>query len=170
MKRLARIFIGVACFVLLAAVIAAQVTHTAFASYLEPVAIFGVFVVGALMSDLRSPLSDCKTLRFTNDTAGDLVSGAYVLRNETFGFLLEDTPDTEDGMLVIETGSQGIVLDKAAVAVAPGEDAFWDTGNDNVTNDGTGQLQNIGYFAEAAAGGVARVRVVLEQGRGLGPA
>lgn len=146
------------------------VLATAFPQFIETAVAFGgIAAVGALMSDLRSPLSACKTMRFTNDSGGDLTSGDYYLENETFGLVLEDTADTEDGVMVTETGSQGVVVAKAAVAIEEGEDAFYDDGNTNFTNDGTGNLQNVGYFCEPAAMGAATVRVVLQQGKGLSP-
>lgn len=128
--------------------------------------VFALFV-GATMEILRAPLSGTGggTLKFTNTTGGDLASEAWVVVNERLGILLEACADGEEGMIVYQTDSQGAWLQKAAVAVAEGEDAYLIIATGLVTNDPAAAANpRVGFFAEAAASGTARVRTVLNAG------
>lgn len=113
---------------------------------------------------LRDDLGSCKTLAFTNGTGAELAGGAMHTVGNRIGPVLETTPDGEGGVIITETKSQGYSLPKAGIAVARGANAYWDDTNDVVTNtDNTGANRRIGYFAEDAAAGDARVQTVIEQ-------
>lgn len=118
------------------------------------------FAMGSLVY-LRSPLGECGTLRFTNGTGAALAAGTIILHNNKVGIVLETTANAADGVLIVRTDSQGYLAPKAAVTIAEGEAAYWDDTAKVVTNVET-ENTKIGYFAESAASGTARVRTVFE--------
>lgn len=116
------------------------------------------------LTHLRSPLGNCGTQKFTNDTGAAIPSGAIHNAGDLYGPVLETTADGAEGVIIYRTDSQGYNSAKAAVAVTEGETAYLIIATGLVTNaDGGGANPQIGHFAESAGAGVARVRTVWAQ-------
>ena len=119
--------------------------------------VFGMFVFGAMLN-LRSPLRDCHTKRFTAGaditvvTAGDPAVIRPVIQTvgEVSGFVLENVLSGATGIFVYKTGPQGYVSPKATGVIGDGVRVFWDpNGNPIVGVAGTGAcvaMFNPSYF------------------------
>ena len=135
-----------------------------------------------MIQHLRSPLKNCKTLKFTagaDITVNTPGSGSNVFdpffqaSNQLAGFVLENVLNGADGVLIYATDSQGYLVPKATGAIALGAAVYWDPDGTRVavtgqTNPGAGTTTDdathtfIGYAVEAAASGDANVRVQLD--------
>lgn len=110
--------------------------------------------------DLKADYGECDTLPFTNSTGSDLSAGDEHIEGEKLGVVYEDTPDTEDGVLVVGVPAPGINLPKATGnAFSAGDPVYWSTANDNLDSTDTNAL--VGHAYEDAASADTEVRVVL---------
>ena len=95
--------------------------------------------------EFRGPIGECDVIDFVADA--DYVKGDVIAVEDALGVLVEDTDDTEDGVLVVHGPIKGPM---AAVTIVAGEDAYFDSGNSVFTNV-VGSNRKCGHFDEARA-------------------
>lgn len=124
-----------------------------------------------MFTDLKANYGECDTLPFTNSSGSDLSAGDIHTVQDKVGIVYEDTPDTEDGVLVVGVPKPGVVVPKLSGdgAWSRGEKIYLDEdGSGNSNNEFTNQSSTngttnpvMGYAYEDAASGDNEARVVL---------
>ena len=109
---------------------------------------------------LKAPYDLCSTLVFNNGSGSEITSGTWRLEGETLGMVMQDTPDTEDGVMVTEVPASGILIPKnTSTAIDAGEVVYWDSSGGEVNRTDTNPI--VGYALEDAAAADAEVRIRL---------
>lgn len=110
---------------------------------------------------LYSPMEKALTKKFTNGTGGALVGGTFFAVGSNYGIVLDDTPDGEDGVLIL--AADDIAVPKTAgEAYTDGENLYYDVANEVVTNlDGGGANPWRGRANADTAGADATVRMMF---------
>ena len=110
---------------------------------------------------LKADYGEVDTLPFTNGTGSELSGGDLHQVGDKVGVVYEDTPDTEDGLLLVGVPAPGIEVPKESVAFSPGEVVRYDSANDAVDADASTPNPIVGHAYKDAASGDARVQAVL---------
>lgn len=116
--------------------------------------------MSAIHNKLHAHYGDTSGFPFTNGTGSQLDGGSIHSQGNKVGVVYDDTPDTEDGILVTAIPAPGVDVPKQALAWSAGDAVVYDSGTNDFTND-TAQGTIVGYAYESAAGGDAEGRVVL---------
>lgn len=116
------------------------------------------------LAALKAHLGNVATLTFTNGSGSQIDAGTERLESEKFGVVLDDTPDGEEGVMVVGTAHLGagidITRDTGDAAWSRGDAVYWDSANSQATTaSADGDL--IGYALEDTASGDATGRVAL---------
>lgn len=89
----------------------------------------------------------------------DIPAGSHVVLGSTNVFTMVDVLNGERYTGIKK--AEKVLAPKAAVAIAPGEPAYLDTGNSVVTNVATDNTL-VGFFQEAAEAGDSKVHLVFD--------
>lgn len=119
--------------------------------------------------EAHAPESTWRKFPFTNSTGSELKAGDKHVENGKLGVVYEDTPDGEDGLLVVHVPTPGIDLPAASVSFTAGDEVTWDVADSEVNKD-TANNVSIGYALKDAASGDATVRVALLDSLNIGVA
>jgi len=110
---------------------------------------------------LKADFGEVDTLPFTNGTGSELSGGDLHQVGDKVGVVYEDTPDGEDGLLLVGVPAPGVDVPKEAVAFSRGDVVRYDSANDAVDADAGTPNPIVGHAYKDAASGDARVRAVL---------
>jgi len=110
---------------------------------------------------LKADFGDVDTLPFTNSSGSDLSGGDLHEVQDKVGVVYDDTPDTEDGILLVGVPAPGVDVPKEGVAFTRGDVVRWDSGAGSVDADASTPNPIVGHAYKDAASGDNRVRAVL---------
>jgi predicted RecA/RadA family phage recombinase len=91
---------------------------------------------------LRTKLESAKTLKSTTATDATHSAGDMIVVGNTIGVVVEDVGTSSDFVLVYE--AEKILVPKATgagISFSAGDDVYFDSNNNNVTNASTGNTQ-----------------------------
>lgn len=112
----------------------------------------------SIHSRLYAPLQDYDLLPFT--AGADLTAGTFVEVGSIVGVVVEDVLNTAEGLLIIGTPADGMLVTKAtSLAITLGDALYYDATNNRVNKTDTNPF--FGFATAAAASDATTVKAIF---------
>lgn len=116
---------------------------------------------------LYAPVQDYEIIPFT--AGADLTAGTFVEVGSIVGVVVEDVLNGADGLLIVGTPAQGMLVTKAtSLSISAGDILYYDATNNRVNKTNTNPF--FGFATAAAASDATTVKAMFQHGRNPLPA